>query len=160
VGGVAALALIGILAMLVLRHQKKKRSSSEAEVPALHDTRRGGGTENRKSIEDVERANAADRRVVHGPSEPEKVSYAQVQPTWSNRGSELETSANIWEIDGRERPVYEMESPHPDRARNSLQDWSHRPITPVMPVTPVDHHGQGTVDELFLPKHSAPGTAV
>jgi hypothetical protein len=146
--------------MLILRHKKKRRTTSEEEVPTLHNTRKRGGTGYEQSIEDVEQANAVNGRVVHGPSESEKVSYAQVQPAWSNRGSEMETSANTWEIDGRERPVYEMESPHPDRARSSLQDWSHRPITPVMPVTPIDHHGQGTVDELFLPKHTAPGTAV
>jgi hypothetical protein len=162
--------------MLILRHRKRKRTLSEAEVPALAAHGRRGDDE--KSFEDVEQAVAADP---HGRQHipPEKITYGHQEPTWSNRGSEMETSANVWELENHERPVYEMESPHPDRAARRFS-WEHArsttpaapmdqglvsPVTPVnyglvSPISPVQHNGGLGRDELFLGNRSRPGTAL
>jgi hypothetical protein len=123
IGGIAILLLLGILIMLVLRHKRKKRQT----LPPPSTTFDAG---RHHSLDEtlVDRTPMTEHRVpVAGYVGNEKDVYRSdvVVP----RENEMETSANVWEIDGREMQrrdtgVSELASPVVEPARVRRQEHS------------------------------------
>lgn len=116
IGGIAVLLLLGILIMLILRHKRKKRQTAAVLTENL-ESERGAS---RRSLDEtlVERTPMTEHQVLAGGagySRNEKELYRSSEPIVAMpRESEMETSANVWELDGRERerPLpSELESP-------------------------------------------------
>ncbi|KAH7372321.1 hypothetical protein BKA66DRAFT_468692 [Pyrenochaeta sp. MPI-SDFR-AT-0127] len=115
IGGVAVLALIGIFIMLILRHKRKKSSTkASATESEEHNAAMYRGEPSTSTIA----ANSAaedEKHVYHHTREPPV--YQQ------GRDNEMGISANVWEIDGRERPappLSELEAPNTPRANESI----------------------------------------
>jgi hypothetical protein len=116
IGGIAVLLLFGILVMLILRHKRKARHQTNSTTEALASERGAS----RRSLDEtlVERTPMTQHQVLAaGPGyvANEKELYRSSHPnTALPQESEMETSANVWELDGRERErpvVSELESP-------------------------------------------------
>ncbi|KAF1842693.1 uncharacterized protein K460DRAFT_133199 [Cucurbitaria berberidis CBS 394.84] len=98
IGSVAVLVLFGILLMLVLRHKRKKTSTKTSAAE------NGEGNvavyRGEPSVETItaEESIVGDEKTVYQSREPPS------EPPPLPRENEMPTSANVWELDARERP--------------------------------------------------------
>ncbi|KAF2031220.1 hypothetical protein EK21DRAFT_111256 [Setomelanomma holmii] len=117
IGGVAVLLLLGILIMLILRHKRRKRNTPPPTYasPALEH-----GSVSARSLDEtlVDRTPMAEHHTLAGGGlgyGNEKELYRASQPEVAMPvQSEMSTSANVWELDGRETERMErseLESP-------------------------------------------------
>ncbi|KAF2825701.1 hypothetical protein CC86DRAFT_446340 [Ophiobolus disseminans] len=120
IGGIAVLILLGILIMLILRHKRKNR---HPPLPTYQPTT---ATASARSLDEtlVDRTPMTENQVLASRegmvySGNEKEVYRSSEPEVEMpRESELYTSANVWELDGRETAVpSELESPVVREAR-------------------------------------------
>ncbi|KAI8940429.1 hypothetical protein NX059_004117 [Plenodomus lindquistii] len=161
VGGVAALALIGILIMLILRHKKRRStpptptdkeaspqpSFSEPkhsptlvnESPPVPNTNTASFPGSTLAASTVARAGTAGHNPQtfaphtlhqqpqnqhHNPHTEEKIAF-HMQPQHPHE-NEMPTTANVWEIDGREmQHPQELESPSVAHAHQA-SPWERR----------------------------------
>ncbi|KAH9878939.1 hypothetical protein J1614_002374 [Plenodomus biglobosus] len=155
VGGIAALALLGILTMLILKHKKRKTAShtptdkeASPRTCSSNSICRSTLTNESPPITDANTASfagftrtpgvgagtgavgcSAPSLVAH-PQTEEKIAF-HMQSQYP-RANEMATTANIWELDGREMQyVQELENPNvayvhrssPWGARSGSEEW-------------------------------------
>jgi hypothetical protein len=105
IGGIAVLILLGILIMLILRHKRRKHTPPPPTYgsPALEH-----GSASARSLDEtlVDRTPMTEHRTLAGAglgSGNEKEVYRASEPEVAMPvESEMQTSANVWELDGRE----------------------------------------------------------
>ncbi|CAO2656628.1 Nn.00g054310.m01.CDS01 [Neocucurbitaria sp. VM-36] len=117
IGGIAVLVLLGILLMLILRHKRKKATTNRPSTiengdGSIDGTASYRGEPSVETIAAVE-SRTGDEKSVYQSRTSEPLPPPQQAAPPLPRGNEMATSANVWELDGRERPPpAELEAQH------------------------------------------------
>ncbi|KAH5423416.1 hypothetical protein HBI23_199070 [Parastagonospora nodorum] len=110
VGGIAVVILLAILITLCLRHKRKKR---EAPLPYKHSPMLDNASHRSLDETLVERTPMVEPRTPHYQQEVPIGGYVQNEKAAYKAGNkplpvpaqvEMETSANVWELDATEKP--------------------------------------------------------